>query len=72
METTIQGQEGSRIVGGLTDVVEMHDQELEDIGQRLEEIEEKARERGDRIDQIESDVEQLKQRCERRQNGGSK
>lgn len=50
-------------------MVEMHDKELEDIDQRLAQIEEKARERGNRIDQIESDVEQLKRRCKKRQNG---
>lgn len=69
LETTIEGQEGSRIVSGITDVVEMHDQELEDIDTRLEQIEEKAERRGNRIKKIESDVERLKQRCERRQDG---
>lgn len=59
IETTIDGQSESQIVIGLTDVVEMHEGDIEELESRVESLENRVR----KMEELKEKIDKTKKRC---------
>lgn len=66
LENLMHGQGDSDIVKGVIDILTMHEDDIDDISERVETLEEKMREQKKKVDEMLSRIERLKNKHKER------